>query len=266
MGIRTPVSHNYAMTLGGLKQGVTPLDMAHAYETLASGGKLIYGSLSPGAGNSTREPAPGPVGIASIRRDQGGDWVPVRLPSGAEALNKRRTREVLDPGVARQTATIMQSVVQLGSGVRAQVPGYTVSGKTGTTEGYGDAWFVGFTEDYTVAVWVGYPDRFKSMKYEFNGGPVAGGTFPASIFSTFMKAVLPEKVDVPPATTVPAPSGTPAPESGGATPTPAPAAPTTPTTPAPAPETQAAPPPAPAPDTGTGGDAGGDGGAEAPTG
>ena len=35
MGIRTPVSHNYAITLGGLKQGVTPLDMAHAYETLA---------------------------------------------------------------------------------------------------------------------------------------------------------------------------------------------------------------------------------------
>jgi penicillin-binding protein 1A len=267
MGIRTPVSHNYAMTLGGLEEGVTPLDMAHAYETLASGGKLVYGSLSPGAGNSAREPAPGPVGIASIRRKHGSDWVPAKLPSGGEALNKRRSREILDPGIARQVGTIMQSVVQVGSGVRAQVPGYTVSGKTGTTEGYGDAWFVGFTEDYTVAVWVGYPDRFKSMKYEFNGQPVAGGTYPASIFSTFMKAVLPEKVDVPPATTVPAPSGTPAPESGGATPTPAPAAPTTPAPTTPAPDTQTAPPPAPAPDTGTGGDTGaGDGGAEAPTG
>ena len=38
MGIRTPVSTNYAMTLGGLQQGVTPLDMAHAYETFATGG------------------------------------------------------------------------------------------------------------------------------------------------------------------------------------------------------------------------------------
>jgi penicillin-binding protein 1A len=273
MGIRTPVSHNYAMTLGGLAQGVTPLDMAHAYETLATGGKLVFGSLSPGAHNTGREPAPGPVGIASIRRQHGSDWEPVKLPGGGEALNKKRDRSVLDPGIAREVGTIMQSVVQVGSGVRAQVPGYTVSGKTGTTEGYGDAWFVGFTRDYTVAVWVGYPDRFRSMKTEFQGGPVAGGTYPAAIFSSFMKAVLPEKVDVPPATGVPVPSGTPAPESGGAAPTPAPAAPTTPATPAtPAPttptqpETQA-PPPDTGTGTGTGGGTGtGTGGGEAPTG
>ena len=198
MGIRTPVSHNYAMTLGGLAHGVTPLDMAHAYETLASGGKLVYGTLSPGAHNTGRAPVPGPVGIASIRRQHGSDWVPAKLPDGGEALNAKRTRDVLDPSVAHEVGNLMQSVVQVGSGVRAQVPGYTVSGKTGTTEGYGDAWFVGWTQDYTVAVWVGYPDSFKSMSTEFNGQPVAGGTFPAAIFSTFMKAVLPEKVAVPP--------------------------------------------------------------------
>ena len=39
MGIRTPVSHNLAMTLGGLREGVTPLDMAHAYETFAQRGQ-----------------------------------------------------------------------------------------------------------------------------------------------------------------------------------------------------------------------------------
>ena len=44
-GWRTPVSSNPAMTLGGLKQGVTPLDMAHAYETFATNGLRIYGSL-----------------------------------------------------------------------------------------------------------------------------------------------------------------------------------------------------------------------------
>ena len=265
MGIRTPVSHNYAMTLGGLEEGVTPLDMAHAYETLASGGKLTYGTLSPGAHNTSRQPVPGPVGIASIRRQHSGDWVPAKLPGGGEALNSKRQREVLDPGVARQVGTIMQSVVQVGSGVRAQVPGYTVSGKTGTTEGYGDAWFVGWTEDYTVAVWVGYPDRFKSMKTEFNGQPVAGGTYPASIFATFMKAVLPEKVDVPPATTVPPPSGTPAPESGGAVPTPAPAAPTTPAPTNPAPDTQTQPTTPAQPETQPGSGTG-TGGGEAPPG
>ena len=48
LGVRTPVSHNAANSLGGLKEGVTPLDMAHAYETFAQGGKLTFGTLSPG--------------------------------------------------------------------------------------------------------------------------------------------------------------------------------------------------------------------------
>src|SRR3954454_5987449 len=59
MGIRTPVSHNYAITLGGLHQGVTPLDMAHAYETLAAGGRRVFGTLG------AREE--GPVGIRTIQ-------------------------------------------------------------------------------------------------------------------------------------------------------------------------------------------------------
>jgi penicillin-binding protein 1A len=239
MGIRSKVSTNYAMTLGGLKQGVSPLDMAHAYSTIASGGKLVYGTLSPGAGNRG-VPVPGPVGVASIRRQSGNDWAPVKLPGGSEGINSKRTRTVLDPRIAHEVASIMQTVVQVGSGVRAQVPGYPVAGKTGTTEGYGDAWFVGWAGDYTVAVWVGYPKGFRPMKTEFNGQPVAGGTYPAAIFSTFMKAVLPTKLDVPPVTsTTPTPSGTPAPESGGApVPTPTPTAPSTATPP---PTTQSAP-------------------------
>jgi penicillin-binding protein 1A len=90
------------------------------------------------------------------------------------------------------------------------------------------------------------------MKTEFNGEPVAGGTYPAAIFSTFMKAVLPEKVDAapvtPPSSPGVVPQGTPGPESGAATPTPTPPPSTqTPTTP---PQTQQAPP-------GTGGGTGG---------
>src|SRR3954449_5695982 len=100
MGIRTPISHNWAMTLGGLKQGVTPLDMAHAYETFARDGRLTYGSMSPGAGNRPGQVAPGPDGIESITRVQGGK--PVSLPGGGEAVNRKRTRAVLTPSVADQ--------------------------------------------------------------------------------------------------------------------------------------------------------------------
>ena len=53
-----------------------------------------------------------------------------------------------------------------------------MAGKTGTTENYGDAWFVGWTKELTVAVWVGYPDELRPMQTEFNGQPVAGGTYP----------------------------------------------------------------------------------------
>ena len=71
MGVRTPVSSNLAIALGGLRQGVTPLDMAHAYETFATGGKLIYGTLSPGQSKKSL-PVPGPVGIERIDRVRDG--------------------------------------------------------------------------------------------------------------------------------------------------------------------------------------------------
>jgi penicillin-binding protein 1A len=254
MGIRTHVSHNYAMTLGGLKRGVTPLDMAHAYETIAAGGDLIYGTLSPGAENSRGETAPGPVGIERIER--GGKAI--KLPNGDEAVNHKQRRNVVEHSVAHEAASLMQSVVSVGTGVRAQVPGTVIAGKTGTTEGYGDAWFVGWSPQYTVAVWVGYPNEFKSMETEFNGQPVAGGTYPASIFSTFMESALtihpPKKPEasVTPSAAVPSTSTTPVPTAAPTT-TPVPTATPPPvTTPAPtaAPTTTPAPGGDQAPGTG----------------
>jgi penicillin-binding protein 1A len=71
MGIRTPVSTNIAMTLGGLKQGVTPLDMAHAYETLATGGKRVTGTLGAteeGRSASRRSRTRSPTARSRTRR------------------------------------------------------------------------------------------------------------------------------------------------------------------------------------------------------
>ncbi len=192
MGVRTPVSTNLAMALGGLRTGVSPLDMAHAYESFANDGKLIYGSLSPGQSNKSL-PVPGPVGIERIDQVKGDKEHAVELDDGTKLVNKVKTKRVLNAGVASEVGSILQTVIKTGSGTRAQIPGVLISGKTGTTENYGDAWFVAWTKEYTVAVWVGYPDQFKPMKTEFSGGPVAGGTYPAQIWKTFMQALL--KID-----------------------------------------------------------------------
>src|SRR4051812_44388920 len=189
MGIRTPVSRNWAMTLGGLRQGVTPLDMAHAYETFARDGKLVYGTMSPGRLGRGR-PVPGPVGIRSIGRREDGKLRSIKLPDGRAARNRVRTKRVLDRGVASTVQTLLQDVVKSGTGQRAQIPDVPVAGKTGTTENYGDAWFVGWTPDYTVAVWVGYPSKLVPMTTEFNGAPAAGGPYPAGMWKTFMESFI----------------------------------------------------------------------------
>jgi penicillin-binding protein 1A len=171
MGIRTPVSSNYAMTLGGLKQGVTPLDMAHAYETFIEGGRRIGGTL--GASDD------GPVGIDKVLS-----------PNGKTLKENHPTsKPVLDRAIANETVGIMTTVISQGTGRRAALgPGQFAAGKTGTTENSGDAWFVGFTKRWTVAVWVGYADKLKPMLTEFAGAPVEGGTYPALIWHDFMTA------------------------------------------------------------------------------
>lgn len=170
MGVRSPVSTNPAMTLGAFKEGVSALDWAHAFQTFAAGGLLTYGTL--GAPNE------GPVGIRQVRRIADRKLV---------ARNEVRRDRVLPKGISDQVTAQMESVVSGGTGKNAAYGGFA-AGKTGTTENYGDAWFVGFTEELTVAVWVGYADRTQPMKTEYDGSPVAGGTFPAEIWRAFIVA------------------------------------------------------------------------------
>jgi penicillin-binding protein 1A len=253
MGIRSPVSHNLAMPLGGLKEGVTPLDMAHAYQTIAQGGRFTYSTMSPGAVDR-RElgiPTPGPAGIKVIGREDKGKIKPIELPDGTKAQGKAESWPVLKSSVASDMSSMLSTVVAQGTGTRAQIPGAFVAGKTGTTENYGDAWFVGWTDDITVAVWVGYPDELRPMETEFNGEPVAGGTYPAAIWKAFVEqarkydeygAPDEDEEEVPPVptpgTTAPSTPSAPAPETTA----PEGAAPPAPETEQAPPETEEAPP------------------------
>jgi penicillin-binding protein 1A len=175
MGITTPLSTNAAMTIGGLTVGVTPLDMAHAYETIAHDGQRVSGTLAE---------AGAPVGIQEV------DAGVTALPDGARRdVNRVTTQPVLPPNIASTETSILQTVLQSGTG-RAAAIGQFAAGKTGTTSNYGDAWFVGWNSRYTVAVWVGYPDSLVPMTTAFNGKPVLGGTFPALIWHDFMTAAI----------------------------------------------------------------------------
>ncbi len=175
MGITTPLSTNPAMTIGGLTVGVTPLDMAHAYETIAHGGRRVSGTLAS---------AGAPVAIQEV--DAGSHT----LPNGNHHdVNRVTSKPVLPAGVAATETSMLQAVLQYGTG-RAAAIGEFAAGKTGTTSNYGDAWFVGWDSRYTVAVWVGYPNSLVPMTTAFNGGPVLGGTFPALIWHNFMVSAL----------------------------------------------------------------------------
>jgi penicillin-binding protein 1A len=175
MGITTPLSTNPAMTIGGLTVGVTPLDMAHAYETLAHGGQRVTGSMAL-AGQ--------PVGIQEV--DAGSR----ALPDGHHRdTNRVQLKRVLPAEVAQTETQMLETVLQYGTGKAASL-GQFAAGKTGTTSNFGDAWFVGWDSKYTVAVWVGYPDKLVPMLTDFNGQPVMGGTFPALIWHDFMTSAL----------------------------------------------------------------------------
>lgn len=168
MGIRTQISRNTAMILGGLREGVTPLEMAYAYTSIANSGRRPVGTLAPDENT--------PVAIDKVVQN-------------GKIFRKQRDRtryeRVFSEGVGGSAREALRSVVVSGTGKKAD-PGFWVAGKTGTTENYGDAWFVGFSEEFSVAVWVGYPDKTVPMLDQFGGEPVAGGTFPSLIFQNFI--------------------------------------------------------------------------------
>lgn len=173
LGVETHLSTNPAMVLGGLKEGVTPLEWTYAFSTLANDGDRVSGTLAPDPGDS-------PVAFTEVT-DQNGDVI-----RGGD--NDSIHTQVIDSGVAEEAKSILETVVSTGTGTRADIGASGQWGKTGTTENNGDAWFCGATEDVTACVWVGYADTTTPMLTEYAGGPVDGGTFPALIWAGVISA------------------------------------------------------------------------------
>ena len=175
MGITSTIGDNPSIALGGLTTGVSPLEMANAYATLADGGERMNGTMLADDGQ------PAPISITRVTDDQGN----VLLRNTVV-----RTR-VLQPWQAGLETSILQQVIERGTGQAAAI-GRPAAGKTGTTTNFADAWFCGYTPALSAAVWVGYPGSQREMIVR--GIRVAGGTFPATIWSRFASAAL---ADVP---------------------------------------------------------------------
>jgi penicillin-binding protein 1A len=169
LGITSPLKSYFAIGLGA--EAVNPLEMARAYASFANDGRRVDSSIFRNR----------PRVVVSVNGTK----------------NRPVQRQVITPTNAELVNQILEQVVQYGTGKRAALVDRPVAGKTGTTENYGDAWFVGYTPQLVVAVWVGYPNTLRPMLTEFHGDPVAGGTYPALIWKSFMQAALRQRKDPP---------------------------------------------------------------------
>jgi penicillin-binding protein 1A len=185
LGIKSRLQPYFSIGLGA--QGVNPLEMARAFSAFANGGKRIDGRRF---GNEPRV-------ITKVANEKG-------RPIDD---NTARPVQALSEENAALVTSLLQNVIKYGTGKAAALAsGRPAAGKTGTTENYGDAWFVGYTPQLVTAVWVGYPNEVRPMTYQYHGKPIAGGTFPALIWKSFMERALPYLHDAPesfPSATIP---------------------------------------------------------------
>ncbi|NLE11750.1 MAG: PBP1A family penicillin-binding protein [Actinobacteria bacterium] len=168
---------NPAIALGGLATGVSPLEMAMAYATLATGGERLSSDTRFGPSDRGF-----PVTIVRVTDAEG---------NIVDTDSAARVR-VLDEGLVTLVTHCLRDVIASGTGTAANID-RPAAGKTGTTQNYADAWFVGYTPDLVAAVWVGYPTRQEPMT-DVHGGKVTGGSLPAQIWATFMARALADTV------------------------------------------------------------------------
>lgn len=155
MGINSPLTRDLTLALG--TSTVTLQEMVRGYGVLANGGRRAE-----------------PYFIRKIV-DRNGHVLEEQAPQVEQAI---------DPRVAFLTTSVLQNVVQEGTGERVKAIGRPVAGKTGTTDDYFDAWFIGYTPSLVAGVWVGF-DAEKTM-----GRSGVGGRAAAPVWLYFMEQAL----------------------------------------------------------------------------
>lgn len=154
MGIRSELPITRPLPLGVAE--VTPLDMASAYATLGNGGYRASGYAI--------------LEMHTLDGDLVYDYS-VERPAAPRVLTAEATAGMNQ---------MLHQVIEAGTARRAQLPGISAAGKTGTTQAYRDAWFIGYTGRYTASVWYGNDDFSTTAN-------LTGGRLPAMTWQSIME-------------------------------------------------------------------------------
>jgi penicillin-binding protein 1A len=152
LGIESDLAENLSISLGS--SGVSPLELTLAYSVFANGGYRVK-----------------PVFITRILDRDGNEL---------ESYELDRV-QAIEPETDYLITSLMESVIQAGTGQRVRAIGRPAAGKTGTTNDLHDAWFAGFTPDFVTGVWVGH-DHEKPLGRRETGSKAA-----SPIWLEFMK-------------------------------------------------------------------------------
>jgi penicillin-binding protein 1A len=182
-GIMDKMPHVYSMVLGAGE--TTPLRLTTAYAMLDNGGKQI----SPTLIDRVQDRNGTTIYRADGRKCEGCDDVAYTGQTPPEPPDIRK--QIVDPQSDYQIVSVLQGVVQHGTGHSIASLNRPIAGKTGTTNDSKDTWFVGFTPDLTAGVFVGF-DNPRTL-----GGHETGASVAAPIFKEFMGDALADTPAIP---------------------------------------------------------------------
>ena len=166
IGILSEIEPVISLTLGA--GAVTPIEMASAYSSFATNGVLA------------------PTYLIERIEDANGEVLYQHI------VSKRIS--IPDPGAAAAVRKTLEVAAQFGTGTRAVLDDRPIAGKTGTHQGFREAWFIGFIPQYTSSVWIGFAEeQLPLTNVEIKGeviSNVSGGRVPAPIWKDFMTKVV----------------------------------------------------------------------------